>query len=110
MSLPPGMDSFTSPYLKSYRVPQGVLHNPKSDRRTTKGIFHVVEGGLPVPADKITVPKVAFAGLLAAALRPPQSVLALPFTANQPDQVYSFVSLLLRPMICPATGDAPPKT
>ena len=26
---------------------QGVLHNPKSDRRTTQGIFHVAEGGLP---------------------------------------------------------------
>ena len=25
---------------------QGVLHNPKSDRRTTQGIFHVAEGGL----------------------------------------------------------------
>jgi len=91
-------------------VPQGVLHNPKSDRRTTKGIFHICEGGLPVPADKITVPKQAFAALFAAALRPPTSVLALPFTANQTDQVFSFVSLLLRPLICPATGDAPAKT
>jgi hypothetical protein len=110
MSLPAREDSYTSPYLKSYKVPQGVLHNPKSDRRTTKGIFHICEGGLPVPADKITVPKVAFARMLAAALQPPDSVLALPFTANQPDQVYTFVSLLLRPLICPATGDAPPRT
>ncbi len=109
MSLPAGADSFTSPYLNSYRVPQGVLHNPTSDRRTTKGIFHICEGGLPVPADKITVPKQAFAALFAAALRPPSSVLALPFTANQSDQVFSFVSLLLRPLICPATGDAPAK-
>ena len=64
MSLPPGTDTFSSPYLNSYRVPQGVLHNPKSDRRTTQGIFHIVEGGLPVPADKIAVPKQAFAALL----------------------------------------------
>ena len=28
---------------------QGVLHNPRSDRRTTQGIFHIVEGGLPIP-------------------------------------------------------------
>src|SRR5262249_28854359 len=41
MSLPANSDSFSSPYLKSYRVAQGVLHNPKSDRRTTKGIFHI---------------------------------------------------------------------
>ena len=29
------------------RLPQGVLHNPRSDRRTTQGVFHVAEGGLP---------------------------------------------------------------
>jgi hypothetical protein len=44
MSLPAGEDYLASPYLKSYRVAQGVLHNPKSDRRTTKGIFHIVAG------------------------------------------------------------------
>src|SRR5579871_1073678 len=49
MSLPPGADEFGSPYLNSYRTVQGVLHNPKSDRRTTVGIFHIVEGGLPIP-------------------------------------------------------------
>ena len=104
MSLPAGEDYFSSPYLKSYRVAQGVLHNPKSDRRTTKGIFHVVEDGMPVPADKITVPKVAFAALLEKALQPPEDVQALPFTANQPDRAHMFVSLLLRPLVCPATG------
>src|ERR1019366_4596019 len=101
MSLPAGANSFSSPYLESYRVPQGILHNPRSDRRTTKGIFHIVEGGLPIPADKIAVPKLAFARLLAAALQPPDSVLTLPLTSNQPDQVRGFVSLLLRPLICP---------
>src|SRR5262249_49557930 len=39
MSLPVGMDCFSSPCLTSYRVPQGVLHNPKSDKRTTQGLF-----------------------------------------------------------------------
>ena len=110
MSLPAGEDYYSSPYLKSYKVPQGILHNPKSDRRTTKGIFHVVEGGLPVPADKITVPKQAFATLLKAALDPPGDVLALPFTANQRDQVRLFVTLLLRPVICPAAGSQPAKS
>jgi len=110
MSLPAGEDFFSSPYLKSYRVAQGVLHNPKSDRRTTKGIFHIVEEGLPVPADKIGVPKNTFAALLDAALHPPADVLALPFTAGQPDQARLFVSLLLRPVICPATETEPAKT
>jgi hypothetical protein len=49
LSLPPDKDEFVSDILHSYRVKQGVLHNPKSDRRTTKGIFHVAEGGLPIP-------------------------------------------------------------
>src|SRR5690606_17205856 len=54
MSLPAGGDEYASPYLQSYRVAQGVLHNPKADRRTTKGSFHIADGGLPVPDDKIT--------------------------------------------------------
>ena len=71
MSLPADSDRISSPYLDSYRVRQGVLHNPRSYRRTTQGSFHVGEGGLPVPADKIAVPKRTFASLLAAALAPP---------------------------------------
>src|SRR5579862_1534655 len=69
MSLPPDSESFSSPYLNSYRVPQGVLHNPRSDRRTTQGIFHIVEGGLPIPADKLAVPKAAFAHMLEQAFQ-----------------------------------------
>ncbi|MDQ2949554.1 MAG: hypothetical protein M3Y27_27060, partial [Acidobacteriota bacterium] len=110
MSLPPDQDTLASPYLQSYRVAQGILHNPKSDRRTTQGVFHIAEGGFPVPADKIAVPKRAFASLLSAALAPPQDLLALPFTANQEEQVRLFVSLLLRPLVCPATGSEPAKT
>jgi len=110
LSLPAGADAFSSPYLQSYRVAQGVLHNPRSDRRTTKGIFHIVEGGLPVPADKIEVPKAAFRALLAAALHPPADVLALPFTGGQPHDVRLFVTLLLRPTVCPATGTDPAKS
>jgi len=110
MSFPPGADDFASPYLHSYRTVQGVLHNPKSDRRTTEGIFHIVEGGLPIPADKLAVPRPAFAKLLAAALKPPSETAALPFTAGQDDQARLFVSLLLRPMVCPATGTDPAKS
>ncbi len=104
MSLPPDAYSFSSPYLRSYRVPQGVLHNPLSDRRTTSGVFHVAEGGFPIPADKQAVPRHVFAALLAAALHPLDDLLALPFTAHQQKPSRLFVSLLLRPLVCPATG------
>src|SRR3984957_17338517 len=110
MSLPPDANSFSSPYLRSYRVPQGVLHNPSSDRRTTRGVFHIAEGGFPIPADKQAVPKRAFAALVAAALRPPRDVLTVPFTAAQPEPARLFVSLLLRPLVCPATGADPPRS
>ena len=110
MSLPASADFFSSPCLKSYRVAQGVLHNPKSDKRTTQGLFHIAEGGLPVPADKTAVPKQAFAALWEAALHPPDSMLVLPFTADQDEMVRCFVSLLLRPLVCPAFGCDAEKT
>lgn len=110
MSLPPSMDMIASPYVRSWRIRQGILHNPKSDRRTTKGIFHIAEGGLPVPADKIAVPKVAYASLLARALMPPADVQELPFTADQDHQVRLFVTLLLRPLVCPATATEPARS
>jgi hypothetical protein len=110
MSLPPTLDHFESQYLKSYRVAQGVLHNPRSDRRTTQGVFHIVEGGLAIPDDKMAVPKRTFAMLLARALQPPEDLMRLPFTADQHEQVHLWVTLLLRPLVCPATGTAPSKT
>jgi hypothetical protein len=107
MSLPEGEDSLASPYVHSYRIRQGILHNPKSDRRTTKGIFHIADGGLPVPEDKIAVPKTAFGALLARALTPPPEVLELPFTSRQQHKVRLFTTLLLRPLVRPATGAEP---
>ncbi|MFT7303337.1 MAG: hypothetical protein ACI8UZ_002178 [Akkermansiaceae bacterium] len=102
LSLPPDQDVFKSSILSSYRVNQGVCHNPASDRRTTKGVFHVAEGGLPVPADKKEVPLQTFAGLLKAALNPPEDIMILPFTGNSKTPAKVFVSLLLRPIVCPA--------
>ncbi|HXG49671.1 MAG TPA: hypothetical protein VNO52_18775, partial [Methylomirabilota bacterium] len=102
LSLPPGRDEFASAILKSYRVRQGVLHNPVSDRRTTQGVFHVAEGGLPVPDDKRAVPRAVYARLLQLAFRPPVELLRLPFTAGQANEAACFVSLLLRPLVCPA--------
>ncbi len=104
LSLPPDKDIFTSDIVETYRIRQGVLHNPKSDRRTTEGVFHIAEGGLPIPDDKRAVPKNAFAKLLLAALTPPKELLRLPFTSSQEKQAEIFVSLLLRPLVCPETG------
>ncbi len=108
LSLPAGEDRFESDIVTSYRIRQGVLHNPASDRRTTAGSFHIAEGGLPIPGDKKAVPKATFSALLRAALNPPEELLKLPYTANQPDPAAIFVSLLLRPLVCPAVPDFEP--
>ena len=111
LSLPPGKDEHRSGILTSYRVRQGVLHNPRSDRRTTQGIFHVAEGGLPVPDDKKAVPAAVFARLLSRALQPPPDLLRLPFTAAQTEQAECFVTLHLRPVVVPAVpGFSPERT
>lgn len=101
MSLPADKDDFYTDIITSYRIKQGVLHNPKNDRRTTKGSFHIAEGGLPIPFDKKSVPKEAFLGLFKAAIRPPNELLRLPFTASQEEHAETFVSLLMRPIVCP---------
>ncbi|TVP78129.1 MAG: hypothetical protein EA353_08985 [Puniceicoccaceae bacterium] len=102
LSVPARGDHFSSEIIDSYRIQQGVLHNPKSDRRTTKGVFHVTEGGLPVPNDKKAVPKLAAARLFAKALRgAPESLKTLPFLANEQEKARVWVSLLLRPVVIP---------
>jgi hypothetical protein len=101
LSLPPGKDEHHSSILASLRVRQGVLHNPRSDRRTTSGIFHVAEGGLPIPDDKKAVPAAVFGRLLARALNPPKELLRLPFGADAPVPAECFVSLHLRPVVVP---------
>jgi phosphoenolpyruvate carboxykinase (diphosphate) len=111
LSLPLDRDEFHSDIISSYRVKQGVLHNPRSDRRTTQGIFHVTEGGLPIPDDKLGVPTLTFAKILALALNPPRELMTLPFTSTQPKPAECFVSLLLRPLVCPEVpGFMPAKT
>ncbi len=101
LSLPAEGDYFESEFVKSYRIAQGVLHNTSRDRRTTAGSFHIAEGGLPIPGDKKSVPKIAYANLLHEALNPPEELMTLPFTSGQEDEAHSFLSILLRPIVCP---------
>ncbi|WP_372651018.1 hypothetical protein [Draconibacterium sp.] len=101
LSLPPNGNEFKSDLLSSYRLKQGILNNPAKDKRTTQGTFHIVRGGLPVPADKKEVPKITFAHLLHYALKPTDELLTLPFTSAQDEKAKVMVSLLLRPVVCP---------
>lgn len=101
LSLPPDKDEFISDIVSSYRLKQGILNNPKYDRRTTQGVFHVAEGGLPIPDDKKSIPKLTFAHLLDKALHPPGELMELPFTSTQEKKASVFVSLLLKPVVSP---------
>ncbi len=101
LSLPANSDKFESDIVSSYRTWQGVLHNPASDRRTTKGVFHIAEGGLPIAGDKLSVPRITFAHMLKAALNPPKDLMVLPYTSEEDEPVHAFASILLRPTVCP---------
>ena len=103
LSLPVDGDDFSSDLVSSYRVANGVLHNPRNDRRTTAGVFHVAEGGLAIPDDKKAVPIDVFARLLDLAFQAPPEHTLLPYTSTQPvdRQAHTWVSLLLRPLVVP---------
>ncbi|MDC7224255.1 MAG: hypothetical protein PQJ60_10980 [Spirochaetales bacterium] len=102
LSLPSDKNEFVTDIISSYRIKQGVLHNPKNDKRTTKGSFHVAEGGLPIPFDKKAVPKNTFAHMLDQALNhAPEVLQELPFTSTQETKAHVFASLLMRPVVVP---------
>ena len=109
LSLPLDGTRYENELVSSYRLDNGVLHNPVNDRRTTQGVFHVAEGGLPIPADKTRVPLAVFLRLLEEALRPPAELLRLPFTAGWKQPVETMVSLLLRPLVCPQVPKVTPE-
>lgn len=109
VSLPANGNVFKNELLTSHRIKQGILNNPASDKRTTKGTFHIVEGGLPVSLDKKEVPKIAFAHMLHEALHPSDEFNILPFTANQKKKAKTMVSLLLRPVVCPEVKGVMPE-
>jgi hypothetical protein len=111
LSLPADKDEWSCEFGTSYRVRNGVLHNPRADRRTTKGTFHVVEGGLPIPGDKRAVPRETFVRLFQRAVSPPEELLTIPFTSTVPEPGKSWVSLLLRPIVVPEVpGYTRPRT
>ena len=101
LSLPADGDEFENELLHSYRIRNGVLHNPRSDRRTTVGTFHVCEGGLAIPGDKRAVPRRTFVELFRHAMNPPRDLMLVPFTSNQPEQAHYWMAILLRPVVCP---------
>ena len=101
LSMAPNGYEFKNEYLESYRIKQGILNNPKHDRRTTEGSFHIVEGGLAIPFDKKSVPKKTFVRLYNAAINPPEDLMILPFTSNQDNKAKTFVTLMVKPAISP---------
>ncbi len=109
LSMPLDGNLFTNDILSSYRVKQGVLHNPKSDRRTTAGVFHVADMGLPVPGDKLAVPLVTYARILEAALKPTDDLMRLPFTSASEKPVQMWCTLLLRPLVAPQVPGVRPE-
>ena len=111
LSIPENGDYFQSDIISSYRLlnGQGVLHNPKSDRRTTHGVFHIAEGGLPIPEDKRGVPKHVFKNILRLALQPPADLQRLPFAADSSTPVETFVSLVTRAIAFPEIDGVTPE-
>ncbi len=102
LSLPHNGDVYKSDIIESYRVKQGVLHNPAKDRRTTKGVFHVADYGLPIADDKKVVPVKTASLLFKQALLPPKESLLLPFSSESDSPIYTWLSLLLKPVVCPS--------
>ena len=101
LSLPFDGDQFSSEYLTSYRLANGVLHNPANDRRTTQGVFHIAEGGIAIQDDKLAVPRQVYGRLLEHAFAPPAKSMTLPYCSGDDDAAQSWVSLLLRPVVVP---------
>ncbi|QZE12826.1 hypothetical protein K4L44_09515 [Halosquirtibacter laminarini] len=105
LSLPPNKDIFKNQYVTTTRVEQGLVNNPRNDKRTTKGTFHIVADGLPVPLDKKEVPRNTFAKLFQLAMQPDQELKTLPFTSAQEEKSEVFTSFLIRPVVCPKVAN-----
>lgn len=102
LSIPANGDHFQNELVDSYRSTNGILNNPRADRRTTAGTFHVVQDGLPIPGDKRAVPRNVFVNMFRAAMSPPDELTLLPYTSDLERPAHTWVSLMLRPLVCPA--------
>lgn len=109
LSFPLGKDEYHNSEIDSYRLSNGVLHNPLNDKRTTAGVFHVADYGLPIPADKIPVPLKTYGRLLAKALQPPEDLNTIAYTSEWEKPVVTMVSLHLRPLVCPEVPGVSPE-
>jgi len=116
LSFPLGARMHENEYVQSYKIQDGgVMHNPRFDKRTTAGTFHIADNKdeLIISSDKLTVPKPVFARLLTEALNPPESASLLPYTAPPSPlaPVHAMCSLLLRPIVVPEVpGRTPVQT
>ena len=110
MSLPLSGDTFASPYLNSLSRAAG--HSAQSQERPAHHAGNFSHrGGRPAGSGgQAGVPKQTFAALLAAALKPPAEFAdAAVYRRPETTPVRLFVSLLLRPIVCPATEQDPQK-
>lgn len=101
MCLPPGKHEFHNSEIGTYRLSNGILHNPLMDKRTTKKTFHVAEYGLPIPGDKVAVPLITYARLLKAAFNPPSDLNQIPYTNDWDSPAETMTTLHVRPLVCP---------
>jgi hypothetical protein len=93
---------FHNSELLSYHLSKGgVLRNPINNKHTSKGVFHVADYGLPIPAVKISVPLISFTRLLKKSFEPADNLNVLPYTSNWRTPVVTMVLLQLRPLACP---------
>ncbi|TNJ27759.1 hypothetical protein GMRT_10109 [Giardia muris] len=112
LSTPFNANYYKASGTEAVHIPQGLLANPESDKRTTVGTFHVSEGHLPIPFDKRAVPTLTFAYLLYHALHPPTATLALPYTGTLPEakRCHCWCSAYLTPVVQPGVNkDFPQK-
>ena len=110
LSLPRKADYFKSDIIESFRLSNGVLHNPKNDRRTTKGVFHIADVGLPIPADKKAVPAETYARMLDVALNSmPEDIGQLPYLAADGKHRPLFCTQLMRPLLAPEVPGVQPE-
>ena len=72
LSLPYDADIYGNDYVRSYRVRNGVLHDPRAPPHHRRDV--PVAGGLPIPGDERRSPAV-FAALPGLALTPPPALL-----------------------------------